>query len=88
MADRSSRTGWPGDFDFLHIACLTFAYLTFLAGGLFENSGVRGQFASGGGDYSGQKKAVQLMPGLDALWTASRGEIQDGIIRILLLVDF
>jgi hypothetical protein len=54
----------------------------------FGKSGVRGQFASGGGDYSGQKKAAQLMPDLDALWTASRGNIQDGSIRILLLVDF
>jgi hypothetical protein len=55
---------------------------------VFEKSGVCGQFASGGGDYSGQKKAAQLMPDVDALWTASRGKIQDGSTRILLLVDF
>jgi hypothetical protein len=36
----------------------------------------------------GKKKAAQLMPDVDALWTASRGEIQDGSTRILLLVDF
>jgi hypothetical protein len=53
-----------------------------------ELSRVCGRFASGGGDYSGQKKAVQLMPDVDALWTASRGKIQNGTVRILLLVDF
>jgi len=36
----------------------------------------------------GKKKAAQLMPGVDVLWTTSRGEIQDGMSRILLLVIF
>ena len=28
------------------------------------------------------------MPGIDVLWNTSRGDVQDGSTRILLLVDF